>query len=369
MTSLLAVFLAGVLTAAGLLGLGGWRGVEPLLSPGSLARDHAGIPCRDCHLPFRGLGESSCLREGCHTRGEISEERTAFHEPSSPVPCWGCHPEHRGRGAELTLPFHATQGASYPCVRCHRTEGKEAHPEFADREDLGCHRCHPSLVTWKAVDFDHRAFSRECAFCHARPGDETHAALAGEGEKCRECHGTDSWEPARYRHDLLAAAKREDCVSCHAEEGQKAHPDITSPRCSSCHRSTERWGEVTFRHQEVTGEPCSSCHASQGRKAHPGLGDRPCKRCHLSTSTWKRVSFDHREAGGERCVACHTAPSGPFHQAARSMGCEECHSTSRWTPSTFRHPRLPEWGEHRKLGCRSCHPKDFRKAVSCGYCH
>ncbi len=297
MRSLLAVFLAGILAAAVLGGLGGGGAAESLLAPGALARDHADTSCRDCHLPWRGLDDSSCLRGGCHTAGEIAEEGGDFHRPSSPAPCWSCHPEHRGRGAELTLPFHATQGASYPCLRCHRGEGREAHPEFADREDLGCHRCHPSLVTWRVVDFDHRTLREECTYCHRRPADDVHLPLARAGERCGECHGTESWKPARYRHDFLTAQKKEDCASCHLEGARKAHPDITSTRCSVCHPSFQSWQEVTFQHREVAGDPCASCHASQGREAHPYLGDRPCERCHLSTSTWKRVSFDHREAG------------------------------------------------------------------------
>jgi len=53
--------------------------------------------------------------------------------------------------------------------------------------------------------------------------------------------------------------------------------------------------------------------------------------------------------------------------------CERCHSPEQWGDVAFAHERtgFPLRGEHKKVGCKVCHPVDFQRALNhdCGACH
>ena len=165
-----------------------------------------------------------------------------------------------------------------------------------------------------------------CASCHLgrKPNDRLHASLGSAD--CAACHRTSGWKPASFSHASLPAATRQQCATCHL--GRK---------------------------------PQDSLHAN--------LGNTSCAACHVSTESWRRVSFDHARIGGTACVSCHRPPSTGIHPLARGTSCSVCHTTQRWTPSSFRHPRIPEMREHMQLGCRACHPTTLSQAVPCSQCH
>lgn len=385
----------------------------------------AGGPRPDVAGGASGTGSSrfTCLGAGCHEpeKDFRSAATLELHRRRADTSCQSCHPEHRGRSARLTVAFHeATPAAeARACADCHLAEGRKAHPEI---EVERCALCHPSTSSWKEVSFRH-ADAREvaCVRCHAVPDDRLHGALAGAARtSCDTCHGTERWEPARFDHGAVPASGRGTCDRCHLEEGRKAHPDIASRRCDVCHSSTADWKQVSFSHAEVAGQACvdchraprdgvhgtlgesararcdschsttgwrparfrhdllpgggrtqcDGCHLQQGRRAHPGISSRRCDACHVSTQSWSRVNFSHAQVSGQSCATCHRAPRTWIHSAAAGTSCSRCHSTRAWKPSTFRHPRVPEFGEHlERFGCTGCHPSGLDTAVPCERCH
>jgi len=78
-------------------------------------------------------------------------------------------------------------------------------------------------------------------------------------------------------------------------------------------------------------------------------------------------------AADPRKLDLRPVPSPPAPHAAGETRCERCHSTDRWGDVAFAHERtgFPLLGEHRKVGCKQCHPVSFDRPVahSCGACH
>jgi hypothetical protein len=66
-------------------------------------------------------------------------------------------------------------------------------------------------------------------------------------------------------------------------------------------------------------------------------------------------------------------PRPPASLHAGDTRCSACHSTEQWGDVAFAHERtgFPLVGEHRKVGCKQCHPTSFSRAVThdCSGCH
>lgn len=187
-------------------------------------------------------------------------------------------------------------------------------------------------------------------------------------------------------HVPFRGAQNQGCLAgdCHSRtdlERSGEHPAVAElhrqtagSRCTTCH-TEHRGGRLTvaFHSKGETAslqEDCASCHAADGARAHPDIRDRRCAACHLSTKDWKQVQFDHRLVEGEACTACHRLPGGRLHQVSRDVSCTVCHSTTRWDDVRLRqHPRIPEFGEHMRIPCLECHPVTLRRAVPCSECH
>lgn len=337
--SLFIYLLTAVIVGLGATAMAGsGRLTEALYSPGPLHAKHADAPCATCHQPFKGVTGEGCLGGNCHSRAEIEKKAekpfvAELHKQPAAGDCAACHPDHLGPAAKLTVAFHRGGAAAAgfaaraeDCTLCHGAEGERAHPEIADRR---CAACHPSTRSWKVVRFDHRSPSvagQPCADCHRLPQRDLHAGLDRvKAARCDYCHGTGRWRPADFDHALVTEQARQACQNCHLGAGRRAHAAIRSTRCAACHTSTRDWGVV---------------------------------------------SFSHGEAAGEACTACHSGPRDWFHRELGGMNCANCHSTKRWEPSTFRHPRIPEMGEHmEEVGCRGCHPSSWQRARSCASCH
>lgn len=111
---------------------GSFKYPEALWAPGNLSRYHVDISaCSNCHQPFQGATANKCA--SCHynkrfaadSRPNISE----FHQETirAGKPCKGCHTEHRGALAQITIGamvnphgefvFRATGTNS--CTACH----------------------------------------------------------------------------------------------------------------------------------------------------------------------------------------------------------------------------------------------------------
>lgn len=390
--------------------------LEALFSPGPVNVEHLDAGCTSCHVPLKGVRPEGCAGGNCHTPAKLAAARpaaAAVHERNSGRSCTACHPEHNGRLAALTEPFHQTAvpDAQSDCASCHGAEGKKAHPDI---RSPGCLDCHRSTSSWKNIVVNHtRLADLACAECHAPQGSKVHPAL--DGQKCDACHrSTSNWEKVQVDHGRLTGAT---CADCHAPQGRKAHPSITERKCDACHQSTFDWRKVSIDHRALggqacagchtppatglhtqtrgsgcdnchnatawkparfshaslaasTGQRCADCHSAQAQKAHPAIRSADCAGCHSPSAGWAAAKFNHAQVSRNACAGCHTPPATQLHVLAKNSSCATCHGTGAWKPTQFRHPRIPEMREHLgEVGCRRCHPTSLSEAVSCQHCH
>ncbi len=378
----------------------------------ALHRREAAVPCRRCHPEH--AGREAVITVAFHAQETALGPGGAAGGPGA-TSAGSSQVAGGGQGGAAGGP--ASSGEE--CADCHREEGDRAHAEIRVAR---CALCHPSTRDWKTTAFRHEdAAATACAECHRLPDDRLHGELSPTARTdCSVCHGTERWKPAELSHASLAEGGRGRCDRCHGDEARQAHPAIASTRCEACHVSTTDWKKISFSHAEVKGtacsdchrlptgglhaglaqgsrnrcegchgtqgwrparfshdlavgggrSACSNCHLLAGRRAHPALAGSPCEKCHVSTGSWSRVNFSHAEVAGQTCAGCHRAPRTMIHLGTVGTSCARCHSTRAWRPSTFRHPRVPEFGEHLEhVGCQGCHPSGLNQAVPCSRCH
>jgi hypothetical protein len=276
---------------------------------------HAQSPCRACHvsLDFRGTrGECAACHEDVH-RAELGPECARCHTPRSFLDRTAMVRRH----AQTRLPLdgshlladcracHATAGlgrltfVAQPvrCEECHLARYATAVPDHrAVGFSTECAQCH-STVDWARARFDHAqvgfpltgahrplscdachrnfAFtggSVACVDCHRQDFDGTtdpnHAA-GGIPTDCAACHGTTTWDGARFDHDArwfpIFSGKHQgrwqSCSDCHVSPG-----DFSQFTCAQCHDQTR----MDDKHREIPGygptpADCLRCHPT-GRK-------------------------------------------------------------------------------------------------------
>jgi hypothetical protein len=305
-----------------------------LFSPGALgAHDtgrtlggvssHAqlGRDCGACHAPPLSSESMAqrCLR--CHT--DVTQEiasGTGLHGKlaggvSNPT-CRGCHTDHNGPDASLTV----VDGRTFP----HALTGYSltGHQRTAAGAKLTCRDCHPNGL----ARFDQVT----CATCHktinAKFMREHESTF---GRDCLTCHdGTDRFG-AGFDHDRLAfplagSHAKVPCASCHAKAGSLAALRATPRDCYSCHAKNDH-------HNGSFGQDCGSCH---------------------QPTTWKQATFDHsvfpldhgsreqkptcktchpKDPSGYTCFGCHAHTPGNIlnnHEGrtlADIQDCIKCH--------------------------------------------
>lgn len=361
--------------------------------------------CTSCHV-FRASGEAAhidpwgCRR--CHVEqldggavlGPAPGEANPGHlPPHVSVHVKRCEACHRPHGAPFTQPAD--------CGGCHDVnvshgKGEKAlvadtcmacHPHHSKASDAlaRCTGCHvggpvPAKAQVKAAALFSPGHTG-CSTCHA-----PHAFVAERAARCTSCH---------VEKPVLAAAKHQDCVSCHqphepraAPKGceschQKLHPKhpvdargqpclgchpihgevagLTKPSpdggtpvssslavgCGACHQTPE----LNAQNLHARGLVCLSCHAAP----HDGSPPREhlCDRCHLTQITSTRAN-----AGHQRCGDCH--PGLPHAPPVSPKPCLDCHPTKQ----------PPQRGHVQKLECASCHQSHSAKVTTrCTDCH
>jgi hypothetical protein len=324
---------------------------------------HAVVACESCHQPTRPgqlqfvRGQAQC--SSCHMPTFRAAGAPPHVQPSFSTNCTACHKTSSWAGAtfdhSLTL---------FPLTGSHRT--------------ATCVSCH--------ADRQYHGRSMECQSCHQKDYDRTTTPPHSQGfpTNCASCHGTATWNDARFDHaqmtrfPLSGAHRATGCASCHGDKVFKGK----SMECASCHKGAYD-GTVSPK------------HASAGFAL-------TCQSCH-NTTQWKGAVFDHNTAtrftlsGAHRaltcagchadgvyrgrpttCVSCHqaafTATQKPPHVAARfSTACQSCHTTTQWTGAAFDHAvtRFPLTGAHRAATCANCHADQVYvgKSTACVSCH
>jgi hypothetical protein len=347
-------------------------------------------------------------------------ERRGYHGLASAAreaPCRSCHPDHRGREADVSglepdtfdheLTDAPLRGAhrALPCASCH--EAGKAYRE-APSDCAGCHRdddphrgrlgercadCHGE-TRWSDWRFDHgetdfplegrhadvacglchpsQRFEdtpTECAACHAV--DDVHRGALGRA--CETCHDASDWKRvARFDHDrdtdfpLAGAHGRLDCAACHT--GPLREQELPTD-CFGCHRDDDE-------HAGRNGKECGRCHGELAwgtlRFDHDRDTDFPLRGAHRDT----RCEDCHRgtlfvDEAPRDCQGCHREDD--VHRGQEGDACERCHDESSWQLVRFDHEqtRFPLLGLHAGVPCEACHasPAYQDAELACSACH
>ncbi|MBI4954929.1 MAG: hypothetical protein HY908_23100 [Myxococcales bacterium] len=213
--------------------------------------------CSACHpAPFSGASASQrCL--GCHDEvaAELGAGAGLHARLRDARRCLVCHLEHEGPDGELTR----LDAATFP----HDATGFALTGAHARVPCAACHR-----------DRKYANTPKTCLGCHEPPDGHREAF----GDDCGSCHGTDSWQGARFDHGFPldhGAKAPSPCKTCHPD-GYKTYT------CYGCHEHTP--ANIAREHDEegiADLADCAHCHPT-GREKEGGDrkhgGDRKRER-------------------------------------------------------------------------------------------
>jgi hypothetical protein len=247
-----------IITRSGSSALPLWQAAA---SPGPLSAAHAflGAQCEACHTANRGVVAASCL--ACHDTDAavLAQQSTAFHATIGD--CRGCHIEHRGTAVRPTEMDHAM------LARIGWQQALAATPEPLPGNDTAAmsETAHQlARITGRHPPDDSAAL--DCFACHSNRNphrDATPAGCCGPGSAgsvgslfgraCAECHATNTWKIAGYRHP---SPRSEACAQCHQPppSHHMGHFHMVSTivagqhharaeQCYLCHQ-TDAWNDI-----------------------------------------------------------------------------------------------------------------------------
>lgn len=183
--------------------------------------------------------------------------------------CFACHQALRGAAGAGCLSCHkldrigrtTTAGTPLPAAGFRKVP---FHASLAETDCMQCHALHASERHRKEPVFRHEllaaAVRENCQSCHQddRPDDELHRQVAAS---CASCHGTAGWRPATFDHDRyfrFDAHHPASCRTCHLEE-----TTFSTYSCYGCHEHSP--ARILAEHQEEgirNVENCARCHRS-----------------------------------------------------------------------------------------------------------
>jgi nitrate/TMAO reductase-like tetraheme cytochrome c subunit len=248
-----------------------------------LHRGELGNNCLQCHTPRSFLDRTAMVRahsasrlpldgahlladcQSCHT--PAAQGRLAF--VGRPTRCEGCH---LATYTATRDPDHRAAGMSTDCTSCHSTLAWErarfdhaasGFPLTGAHAGLTCNDCH--------ANFQFRGAAVTCVTCHQTDYDATldpNHRTTGMPTDCAACHGTVTWDGARFEHDAQwfpiysgeHRGKWRSCSECHTSP-----TDYAQFTCATCHTPTE----TVPKHREVAGfsttpQACLTCHRRGG---------------------------------------------------------------------------------------------------------
>jgi hypothetical protein len=357
-----------------------------------LTGKHKTAKCNDCHVPMTSSVAST-----------VGARRGARHyRPIEPA-CVTCHDDvHVG---QLQKPDEKTTN----CAACHATTGFKPPTFDHDKQSAfkleGAHRrakcatCHvgvevegKTIARYKPVptacdrchEDEHKgqfdAFSPLAAATQQTPAPidatttttttttatSTGAASGRTQQRCDACHGSDTWFPAKFAHELTGFAldgrhQVTRCAQCH---GGDLHQPLPKS-CASCHQDP---------HLQEFGLMCASCHNTERfeaplfvvdahRRTNFPLTGRhaalPCDECHVEKRDrqFTRAAVD--------CVQCHAADARRastqtvnHQQPPFSLACGSCHMPATFVGAKYRQHDtcFPiTRGAHTAIRCAECH--------------
>jgi len=183
---------------------------EDAAQPGNLIKAHARLnSCTICHEAFQGVTDAKCRQ--CHYFSNVKKLPPAlrFHEERRH--CLECHTEHQGRKGRIASMDHRLLHQDLTCARCH-------HDPHFGLFGQRCRQCH-GIESWNIASFIHpEREQKQCARCHVAPKShraaefkkhilESHERVyPGEKEivirECWRCHVTADWRHLLMEHEL-----------------------------------------------------------------------------------------------------------------------------------------------------------------------
>lgn len=214
--------------------------LQRFTSPGNLSAAHASLQerCSACHTPTRGVEAANCIV--CHANNEnlLQRQPTAFH--ANVGQCAECHIEHQGISIRPVVMDHAA------LARIGLKELKTSAPDTENR--VAAQR----IYTWirgQRGSTNRVDQTLNCYICHSTK--DRHSGLFGND--CSQCHVTQTWTIAGYRHP---SERSLDCAQCH--QAPPSHymehfqmvsmkvagvENVKVNECYRCHQTTA-WNDI-----------------------------------------------------------------------------------------------------------------------------
>jgi hypothetical protein len=326
--------------------------VEKALMPGPVIEGHAKYEqeCEKCHKRFDKAAQSQLCAD-CHkdVAGDI-RGKTKLHGRLEDKTCKTCHPDHKGRGANVAF-------VDKDKFDHDRTNFKlrGGHKETRNK----CADCHPAKKKYRDT-------SADCFSCHRKDDEGNKGHKGSLGKKCEQCHNDVKWTEAKFDHNKTkfkldgehssVACKEchhegkykdtpKECYACHKkDDNDDGHHGSFGTKCEKCH-TTDSWREPSFDHDRDTKYRLKGKHAQTA-----------CNDCH------KGALF--KEKAPTKCLACHRkADDDKGHKGSLGEKCESCHNEQSWKTSTFDHDKdtkYPLEGKHKTAKCDTCHKSGLK---------
>jgi hypothetical protein len=208
--------------------------------------------------------------------------------------------------------------------------------EVPDLQVEDCAKCHSFQLRMIAKGGGKHATEVSCLDCHPQhppKGGETIVACAicHQGEPhleigdCLHCHANPH-RPLESLQDPLKPARKE-CLSCHAEVGERMveapsrHAELFCTRCHDRHGFIPSCVDCHKPHmQDQSAAACLQCHSAHRPLQIVPSGYVPaafCRVCHKEKAN--DLAETNTNHGGINCVYCHKG----LHLSLPS--CQDCH--------------------------------------------
>jgi hypothetical protein len=350
------------------------RGVHGNLTKGCVSchPEHAGVDADMRHLDtakFNHATQTDFALEGKHA--EVARTCEKCHKTRSflkaQTTCSGCHSDvHKPTLGAKCDTCHSTS-VTFKETRTRYDHAKAAYPLAGAHQRVECVKCHANKV-YTGLKF------AVCSDCHKDPHQQKFTGA------CATCHTPEAWKTQKIDHaktpfPLNGRHADVKCASCHTEPPVKVK--LKADRCAACHADVHRaefkqdcttchteqgWRQVKFDHQAktksayaLTGKhataECVACHKGVKLTATPPAGTRAS----APKTTGRALVLDAVDFRGltTPCASCHA----DVHRAELGSRCETCHTTAGFRLPAYTHPRLPEFfaGQHAGVSCERCH--------------
>ena len=359
--------------------------------------DHvaAGVPttCETCHSMDAWAGArfdhnrfARFPLAGAHAKLDCASCHTGRVFKSVSADCYGCHASVL---ASTKNPDHVAAGFPRDCAVCHsvdRWQGARFDHNASTRFSLvgahtkaTCVSCH--------VGGRFAGTASDCYGCHVKQfesvSDPDHRR-SRFSTNCETCHTVDSWQGAKYDHNLsrfalTGAHTRTACLQCHVGSQYIGTP----LECASCHRKD--FDQVSSPNHVAAGFPlaCLGCHTTEqwkGAKFDHNISTKFALTGRHATATCQQCHSNGRYAGlAQDCASCHldvyrTAKNPDHASSGFPSDCTLCHTTAQWSGARFDHnttTKFPLTGKHSSATCQSCHVNNrfIGLAQDCASCH